>query len=163
MSAQQTLATDLSLAPPRKTKFIFDIDYKTMYHNVKRCNEIALRKLERVQRSEGVWKKEHAKLIDALWGWTTYSAKNQKPLTLRYPIKPTKEKTMKKKSGAASSFTFPPERETKTQSQVPSSPTHKQEKHLRTPVKNAKRKAEDAGSNKKESLRKRRSRKKLLV
>lgn len=158
MSAQQTLKANLTLAPPRKTQFIFHIDYKTMYHKVKQCNEIVLGKLERVQRSETVWKQRHANLIDALWGWTTYGPQDNKPFTTIYPTKP-----MKKKSAAAPSFTFPPEREMQSASQLPSSPKRRQEKNLRTPVKNAKRKAETVGNEKKESLRKRRSRKKLLV
>ena len=158
MSAQQTLKANLTLAPPRKTQFIFHIDYKKMYHKVKQCNEIVLRKLEKAQRSETVWKQRHANLIDALWGWTTYGPKDYKTFTTFYPTKPTKEK-----SASASSFTFPPEREMKSVSQLPSSPTRRQEKNLRTPVKNAKRKAETVGNDKKESLRPRRSRKKLIV
>jgi len=153
---QQTLTPKLSLAPPLKTEFIFEIDYKKMYHNVKRCNEIVLHKLEKARRSAGYWKREHAELIDALWGWTTTRADNNKPLYTQHPVKPKK-----KKSAAAPSFTFPPEREMKDPSQPPSSPTRVLNQNLHTPSKTTKRKAPDVSKNKKKTLRKRL--KKLLL
>ena len=43
-----------------KKKFIFEMDYRTMYHNVKSCNQIALNKFIKARRSADYWKSEHA-------------------------------------------------------------------------------------------------------
>ena len=115
MSGQQTLTADLQLAPPLKTSFVFDIDYRKMYHNVRRCNDVVLHKLEKARRSADYWKRVHATLIDTLWGWTTTQVKIKKPLQTPYPVKAKKQK----KNGAATSFTFPPEQKSKELPQTP--------------------------------------------
>ena len=94
MSEQQTLTDNMKLAPPVKTSFVFDIDYRKMYHNVRRCNDVVLHKLDKAQRSADYWKREHKLLIDTLWGWTTYQVKSKKPLHTPYPVK---QKSKKKK------------------------------------------------------------------
>ena len=81
------------MVAPLKKEFVFEIDYKTMYHKVKRCNEIVLHKLEKAQRSASYWKAQQAMLIDALWGWTTTRVGNKKPLHTPYPVKPKRKAT----------------------------------------------------------------------
>ena len=87
----------MSLAAPLKKKFIFEIDYKTMYHKVKRCNEIVLHKLEKARRSAGYWKGQHGSLIDALWGWTATDLDDpplyEPPFYTQHPVKPKKKQT----------------------------------------------------------------------
>lgn len=156
---QQTLNANLSLVPPLKKEFVFEIDYQTMYHKVKKCNEIVLHKLEKAQRSAGYWKTQHATLIDALWGWTTTRVGNKKPLQTPYPLKPKR-----KASAAARSFNFPPEPKMENPPKQPASPTRVRDHHLQTPSKTTKRKAQEVCNNKKkpDTLRKRRTRRKIL-
>ena len=158
MSEQQTLTDNMKLAPPVKTSFIFDIDYRKMYHNVRRCNDVVLHKLDKAQRSADYWKREHKLLIDTLWGWTTYQVKSKKPLHTPYPVK----QKSKKKKAAATSFTFPPEQTFKDEPQTPASPLKTEDKTSNTPTKTAKRKAQVDDINKTQNtLRKRRTRKRL--
>ena len=129
-----------------------------MYHNVRRCNDVVLHKLEKARRSADYWKRAQATLIDALWGWTTTQVKIKKPLQTPYPVKAKKQK----KNGAATSFTFPPEQKSAELPQTPTSPTKAEDKTSHTPSKNTKRKAQDVDSNKKqETSRTRRARKRL--
>ena len=158
MSKQQTLTPNLKLASPAKTSFVFDLDYRKMYHNVRRCNDIVLHKLEKARRSAGYWKAEHKLLIDALWGWTENNLQSKKPLRTPYPVKPQS----KNKKAAATSFTFPPEKTFTDEPQTPIKPVAAKDKTSSTPTKTTKRKAQVVGNNKtQETLRKRRTRKKL--
>ena len=158
MSKQQTLTTNLKLATPAKTSFQFDMDYRKMYHEVRRCNSIVLHKLEKARRSAAYWKAEHKLLIDALWGWTATQSKKEKPLRTPYPVKPQS----KNKKAAATSFTFPPEKTFKDEPQTPAKPVAAKDKNSSTPTKNKKRKAQNVDNSKpQQCLRKRRTRKKL--
>lgn len=158
MSKQQTITTNLKLSSPAKTNFVFDLDYRKMYHNVRKCNDIVLYKLEKARRSAGYWKDEHKLLIDALWGWTANGLQSKKPLHTPYPVKPQS----KNKKAAATSFTFPPEQTFKDEPQTPTKPVPAKDKTSNTPTKSTKRKAQNVDNNKtQESLRKRRTRKRL--
>ena len=158
MSKQQTLTNDLKLASPAKSTFVFDMDYRKMYHNVRRCNDIVLHKLEKARRSAGYWKSEHKLLIDALWGWTTSQLQKEKPLRTPYPVKPQS----KNKKATATSFTFPPEQTFTDEPQTPTKPVVAKDKTSNTPTKATKRKVENVENNKTQGgLRKRRTRKKL--
>ena len=158
MSKQQTLTDNLKLASPAKTNFVFDLDYRKMYHNVRRCNDIVLHKLEKARRSADYWKREHKLLIDTLWGWTTNQSKNKKPLHTPYPVKPKS----KQKKAAATSFTFPPGQAFKDEPQTPTSPVPAKDKPSNTPTKSKKRKAQVVDNNKtQDTLRTRRTRKRL--
>ena len=164
MATQQTLTANLTLTS--KKKFIFEMDYRTMYHNVKSCNEIALNKLIKARRSADYWKSAHAKLVDALWGWTSERSNNNKCL---YTPHPMKAKT-KNPRAATASFTFPAEDKTivSTSRQPPSSPTRvsKRNSSTSTPSKAVKRKIKQLMSNDKKSqdtISKSRIRKRLLA
>ena len=158
MSKQQTLTPNLKLASPAKTSFVFDLDYRKMYHNVRRCNDIVLHKLEKARRSAGYWKAEHKLLIDALWGWTATQSKKEKPLRTPYPVKPQS----KNKKAAATSFTFPPEKTSNDEPQTPTKSVAAKVNASETPIKKPKRKAQNVDNSKtQDCLRKRRTRKRL--
>ena len=161
MATQQTLTANLTLTS--KKKFIFEMDYRTMYHNVKSCNQIALNKLIKARRSADYWKSEHAKLVDALWGWTSESSNNNKCLYTPHPMKAKK----KNPGAAAASFTFPAEDKTivPTTQQSPSSPTRVSKRNSSTPSKAVKRKIKQLNGDKKsqDTISKSRIRKRLLA
>lgn len=145
MATQQTLTANLTLTS--KKKFIFEMDYRTMYHNVKSCNQIALNKLIKARRSADYWKSAHAKLVDTLWGWTSESSNDNKCLYTPHPMKAKK----KIPRAAAASFTFPAEDKTivSTARQSPSSPTRVSKQNSSTPSKTVKRKIKQLNHDKK--------------
>ena len=161
MATQQTLAANLTLTS--KKKFIFEMDYRTMYHNVKSCNQIALNKLIKARRSADYWKSAHAKLVDTLWGWTSESSNSNKCLYTPHPMRAKK----KIPRAAAASFTFPAEDKTivPTARQSPSSPTRVSKQNSSTPAKTIKRKIKQLNGGKKPqgAVSKSRIRKRLLA
>jgi len=131
-----------------KAKFVFDINYKRMYENIRECNKKLLHKLEVHKRSVAYWKKQQAKIIDALWGWTAESEDKAGRVIVDHPIRTL---IKKRKAASAKGFTFPPtahevaigpETPTTVNVEIPTSPTknntekgQSKEKEKQTPTK----------------------------